>query len=434
MRRLYSRVHKFLSDQKILSPNQYGFRKGCSTTLACFNLVKDVTENLNKRHKVCAIFLDMSKAFDYLSQEQLLYKLEKYGIRGVAGLWLKSYLENRQQMVHIDRIDKINKIKTTFKSKPRNNCCGLPQGSVMAPLLFITGINDLQESIDEQCYLFADDITILINDGKLNYRDYERKINKTLDQVINWMKNNNLHVNIQKTKLLQFVTYNKESLKFNIKYENNTVEEVECLKYLGITFDKNLNWKQHIINVRNTLDRFVFALRKIRLQISIESAKTAYFGYVSSVLSYGLVIWGNSVHMINAFKTQKKCIRAICNITQMQSCKPLFKSLNILTLPCMYIKAACLFVLEHPNYFKTNAQQLDTKNRHASKLYVPQCRLAMAKRNAFHMCITIFNKLPNTIKALPINKFKSQIQKWLIMKCFYSVEEYLCCKENAVNI
>lgn len=426
---MFSRLYSFLTNQNILSPYQFGFRKKSSTILACFNLVKTITESLNRKSHVCGIFLDMSKAFDYMEHYTLLFKMERYGVRGVANDWLKSYLVDRRQMVQINRINKVHNntyLKKYYNSKYHVNNCGVPQGSVLGPLLFISGINDLPTSTKEKCFMFADDTTLIIESkNKCSSLEFEEQINNNLNSVINWLDNNNLNININKTKCIQFLPYNKNPLRVNVNYRNSDIEEVDSTKFLGVIVDKNCNWKAHVEYICKKLDRFVFALKKIRLEISLEAALSAYHGYVSSVLSYGLIIWGNSQDAIKVFRIQKKSIRTMCRLGQLESCKPYFQILKILPVPCMYIKLICIFVKEHPNYFKTNAQEIGTKCRNADNLFIPQCRLSMCKKNVYFMCIQIYNKLPIEIKSLSGNVFKSTLCGWLLSKCFYSVEEYL---------
>lgn len=199
--------------------------------------------------------------------------------------------------------------------------------------------------------------------------------------------------------------------------------------FLGIKLDKHCDWKAHVEYVCDKLDRFVFAIKRLRLTVSSEAALSAYHGYVSSVLSYGLLLWGNSVDVNRAFNIQKKCLRAISGAHFMDSCKPLFKKFRILPLVCMYIKELCVFVKQYPEYFESHSQvgnrtNGSVRNTHKYKIYYPKCRLELYNRNVYVHAITIYNKLPDSFKNLTLNVFKRKITNWLLEHCFYDINEY----------
>lgn len=169
----------------------------------------------------------------------------------------------------------------------------------------------------------------------------------------------------------------------------------------------------------------MFALRRLRLIASKETALNAYHGYVSSVLRYGLVIWGNSVDLDRAFIAQKKCVRAVYGAEYLEHCKPLFKSLNILPLPCLYIFEICLFIKRYPKLFpvyERYSKRVESQN--PEQLLIPRQRLHLYSRNSHCMATKIFNKLPPQIRVLPINKFRKTIFACLLDNCFYSVTEF----------
>lgn len=424
---MLKRLNSFFEKHNILHDHQYGFRKGSSTTLACYHLVKTISEGLNGKSLMASIFLDMSKAFDFVNHKYLLQKLDKCGIRGNAHKWLKSYLSNRMQCTEIGKITK-NKnvlIKQKYRSKFMINNTGVPQGSILGPLLFLVYINDLPNSTQYETILFADDTTIVIKCHDKN--NYEQTINTALNDVIEWLGENDLHINTNKTNILQFRSYNTNPQLIQIKYDNQIINEVDNVKFLGFMIDKHLNWKGHIDAICKKLSRFIYALKRLRQTISVEAALTAYHGYVSSVLGYGLLLWGNAVDVKRVLILQKKCIRSICNAKFRDSCKPLFQKLNILPIPCAYIKDICCFVKSHPEQFPTRSEiSIRTqRSHHGNKLYQPPCKTMIYEKNVSNMCIVIYNNLPEGIKLLNGFKFKKSLTTWLNGHCFYSVKEYL---------
>lgn len=426
---MYIRLNNFFTKHNILHPHQYGFRKGSSTSLACFDLVKYVSESLNNRTPIISIFLDMSKAFDFVSHQKLLHKLENYGVRGKAYEWLQSYLKDRKQCTEISQVvhnhNRNSLIKQNYRSSFMLNSSGVPQGSILAPILFLSYINDLPNVIKHKSILFADDTTLII---KCDRNDQIQDItNKAFTTVVQWLESNNLNINISKTKFMQYRSHNSYELPLQITYNQNTIDKVNTFKFLGLIIDQNLNWKGHIDHICNKLNRYVYALKRLRQTISTEAALAAYHGYVASVLSYGLIIWGNSVDIDRAFKIQKKCLRAISNARFRDSCKPLFQKYNILPLPCIYIRDVCYFVKSHPEYYKnyTETSSRNLRNKFKYIIHKPPSIAYIYKQNVYNMSIVIYNKLPTSIKILEGNAFRKSLSSWLTQKCFYNIKEYL---------
>ena len=189
---VYKRTLHFIQTNKILNNNQYGFREKHSTINAITALTSDVIKALEKKNSVLSVFLDLSKAFDTIDHQILLYKLEFYGIRGTPLKWFKSYLSNRKQYVKYNNSDSLQ----------RDITYGVPQGSILGPLLFIY-INDLPFCVEHcKTVLFADDTTIYKTGKQVNniYED----MNKKLQILADWFRANKLYLNISKTKCMLF--------------------------------------------------------------------------------------------------------------------------------------------------------------------------------------------------------------------------------------
>lgn len=326
------RLVRFLNKFNIIKDQQFGFQKNKSTTMAVYTLVKHVTSLIDNRQPAVVIFFDMTKAFDFVDHQTLLNKCQYYGIRGPAQDWIKSYLDRRKQFVRLEK--NIDTAIESFDSSTREVRFGVPQGSVLGPLLFLLYINDLTQITSYQTTLFADDISIIVSNNK---DSIEKEVNVTIKSVVDWLSINNLNVNIDKTTYVQFQNYNNDRIHIEAKHEDVTIKESDNVKFLGIALDRHCNWKCQIDIICNKLNRFVYVLYKLNKISGLQVALTAYHGYVSSILSYGILIWGNCTDINKAFIAQKKCIRAICGRKQTDSCRPLFKKFNILTLTGMYI-------------------------------------------------------------------------------------------------
>lgn len=148
---------------------------------------------------------------------------------------------------------------------------------------------------------------------------------------------------------------------------------------------------------------------------------------MSSVISYGLILWGNSVDVEKVFKIQKKCVRAISGAYYLDSCRPLFQKFNILPLACMYIRELCLLVKSHPEIFKLRSE---VSTRHIRAQYInlvlqPPSRTDIYKKNVVNMCIQTYNYLPNNLKLLQGPSFKNKLTAWLMENCFYNLNEFM---------
>ena len=178
----------------LISPNQYGFKKNCSTNEAVLDIYNKLLDNMDKKLITCSVFLDLRIAYDTINHTILIKKLEKYGIRGLPLQLLTSYLTDRQQYTIVNQ----------YKSKSRDVICGIPQGSTLGPLLFNIYINDLPLSLNSTIHLFADDTNLTLSHS--NVSTLQQNINDELVNVSNWFKVNKLSINFNKTEFMVVTT------------------------------------------------------------------------------------------------------------------------------------------------------------------------------------------------------------------------------------
>ena len=262
------RISTFLHSVSSLTPNQYGFRKNLSTSDALKEINDKIAKALNKGRFVGAVLIDLQKAFDTVNHEKLLDKCSKLGIRGKIGNIIKSYMQFRKITT------KIGNSKSEFESWDT----GVPQGSVLGPLLFLIYINDITKtSIDVEIFLFADDTFLLAIDA--DYNEMILKLQKGFNKIEIWCAHNDLFINEHKTQVLNIFSPHKtiHSFKNIFRHEpmctGNNCETV-CFKlaetteatYLGIKIDSNWSYKKHIDSIIKKLKSLMpklYHLKKI---------------------------------------------------------------------------------------------------------------------------------------------------------------------------
>ena len=229
----------------LLSEEHYGFRANHSAELAAIKLADYIVQEIDRKLTPVNIYIDLSKAFDTLNFDILLYKLHYYGITDIALKLLKSYMSNRKQYV------KYNVNESGFKEIKT----GVPQGSILGPLLFSIYINDLSTiSNTFKFIMYADDTTIYFNTEDFPKDNLAKHITTELDKVDVWLKHNKLSLNVEKTICMTFHTCQKKIELLQLSIDGKPIEHVKYFKFLGILFDENLTWKCHINMVTNIVE------------------------------------------------------------------------------------------------------------------------------------------------------------------------------------
>ena len=237
---VHTQIYNYLTENKILSPNQFGFRPKLSTSTALAFFTDNILENADNGLVTASIFLDFSKAFDTVDHVILSRKLKSIGLDDNSLNWFKSYLTNRQQKTSIN--------DTLSSSLPVS--VGVPQGSILGPLLFIIYINDMP-SIVKHCkvILYADDTLLYYSSNSA--REIEKYVNEDLHLICRWLNENLLTLNCAKSKFVLFGSSKRLKAFTNISIHVNDHElaREQTFKYLGITFSENLTWTDHLSNI-----------------------------------------------------------------------------------------------------------------------------------------------------------------------------------------
>lgn len=424
------RLDTFLSSHNIIHVNQFGFRSNSSTLHAVFSLVTEISRSLDRRDDVFGLFLDLSKAFDMVNHHLLLQRLEGFGIRGVSLDWISSYLLQRRQMVEIPFLDDTGCLGTQLSDQLIVKS-GVPQGSVLGPILFLLYINDLPSSVcDSRMCLFADDTALVASDPVRP--ELEIKAFMEGSSVLQWLKDNYLHLNTGKTKLIEFCirensSNESDSLAFLLdEFEINFSSEV-C--YLGITLDHKLNFTGHVNKTSSKLNSGIFLLRRLSCFGNTEILLAAYYGYIYPFLSYGIPIWGLECSRTKRlFSLQKKAVRIVFHLNRSQSCRSVFRDNNLLTFPCIFILESVKFFKKNPHHFSFSSHQFSHRYtlRNRLKLITPRCNTTFYQNQSHNSSIKLFNCLPKSLKLeTDTDKFSRGVKNFLISKEYYSVQDFL---------
>ena len=409
-----------LEKNNIIRPSQHAYRKGHSTITCLFEVVNYLYKLIDEKKIAAVVSLDLSKAFDSINHNLLLNKLSSMQLSENSLLWVKSYLSNRKQY-------------TKFKdyiSTEQPITAGVPQGSIIGPLLFICYINDLYPAFDSESkvYSYADDTQIIVN--AKNTTQLIKRIDKTIETAQAWYSNNSMQNNIGKTEIM--ITKNKGSnnaikLKITEDGKRKLLKPKPFIKVLGVYLDENLDWNKHLRYVKKVSTNTIRNIHRVNHLLPVKTRINLYNSLIVPHFDYADIIFGGCNKQGSKYlqTAQNFAIRSITGTRKSVSPKESFKKLKFLDLESRRLVHEAVFA--HKSLLNLNPEQISldhvkqlstslTRNSNNGSFNLPVHRCSKYKKSPFFRTIVAWNTSPKDIPTENIKIFKKHFQRSLIDK------------------
>ena len=402
-----SRLLRYFTSNNLLNQVQFGFQPGLSTQDAILYLTERLYSNLNSKLSSVAIYIDFSKCFDTLNRSILLKKLKSYGIRGIPLKLFSSYLDERYQSVCVNGVNSDFKLIDT----------GVPQGSVLGPILYLIYVNDLPNLSDQftSC-LFADDTTLIFENK--NQNDLINSCNIGINLFYSWCCANRLSINISKTKSMLFSNI-LCPLDISEIYMNGTkIEYTSSMRFLGMIMDDKLKFSCHINLIKEKISKNAGVLYRLKQFVPHQTLVSVYRCFVECYLNYCIIVFGNAYqcHINQLEIAQKKCVRIVANQPPLSHTAPIFYELKLLNLSDIYKFNIALYMYKNIDKFASCLQPNIHSTRSGIHYSSQRQWLTLTQNQSIkYQAPKIWNRIPIDIRnSSSIFSFKRKLKNYLI--------------------
>jgi len=402
----------FIHSNDILSRYQFGFKENAGTSDAILEFLDNAYNALDHKQSIISVFLDLSKAFDTVSHDILLQKLDVLGVRGIVLDWFGSYLCGRTQYVDVDG----------YCSGVTCVNAGVPQGSVLGPTLFLLYINDMHRCSEKLNFIhFADDTTVFRSSTDID--DLAVVMNSELGNVVQWLHANRLSLNIAKTSYMVISDGLNRDVPV-IRVDDRNVDHVDNAKFLGVIIDDKLNFKRHVNDLARKLSRSIGMMNRISYFVPPFAKRKIFYSLVYSRMSYGLLAWGMS--SARTKNTMERLIRKCRGIVEYPVTVGSDAAATILNFDLMYkysasVKLYRVVKMDQHQYFLTIFNSLLPNHNHQTRFSVldtfnvPYTCKAKCQKKFLFQSVGIWNSLPGYVKeARSLSSFKKMLKRELL--------------------
>uniref|UniRef100_A0A1B6MU01 Reverse transcriptase domain-containing protein n=1 Tax=Graphocephala atropunctata TaxID=36148 RepID=A0A1B6MU01_9HEMI len=347
----------------------------------------------------------------------VLTKLEYLGFRETALSWFTSYLSDRDQLVELKQSTRGVRVLHRSDRLPVNR--GVPQGSVLGPVLFVLFTSDFPVYMEpySNTIIYADDMVLLIS-GK-NREALEVQSYIALNVAIEYCAANDLVYNESKRKEMTLGSMKDELSGFP------NLDSVHAVEHLGVVVDNKISWMDHVDKLCAKLSSALFAIRRVKHVSTEDAVRTAYSSLFECHLRYGIVLWGATTngYLERVLITQKKAVRMLADLDWRASCRGAFKELGILTVTNIYLLEVICLASSRQLQRNMDTHTYQTRNARDFALPIHHSRRFQSKHS--YGGAKFFNVLPETIKRADPVTLKKKLRSWLLQQPFYTISEFL---------
>ena len=392
----------FFNSSGIISDNQSAYLRGRSTQTALHTIIEEMGQNIDNEQVNALCAIDLSKCFDSISHDILLYKLKFYGFTDSTVNWFRSYLTDRMQQVKVGSV-----ISNELSVK-----MGVPQGSVLGPLLFLLYVNDFPSAFkDSTCIMYADDTTLIC--CKETVCEAAFQLQKSLDIAHKWLNDNRLIINTTKSSVMLVGSKTVEHDNISLNLDRILLPQVTEQKILGVLIDSKLNWKPHIETLERSLSSKLGLLHRVSYFLPVSKLQLICNAIIQSRFDYGITLWGSccKTYLCTLQRMQNRCARIVSkNFDFNVSVSLLIKNLGWMNIHNRFLYFVGIIMFKYVNSLLPanlanmfnlvrNTHHYSTRSSSSNDIALPLPRTQMFKRMLLFNGPKVWNSIPDNIRS-----------------------------------